>query len=372
MPKRIDAMRIIPIIMITFILTGAICSCKDDPVTPKPGTCDTCVCDTCDTTDTVIVTPNDTSSHDFVWTEYSLSGESSISGCWVFSDTEIWIAGRDFYKLKHGAWERVTVVGSGTTIFGFTSTDAWFLYGSILNHFNGSTFKETRFYEDGINLLTPDQDGPLRQMWGTSSNDLFVVGDRGTIIHFDGTNWTKFPKVTEKKLQSIWGTSSNDVYACGFDLSTAETILLHYDGSAWSEVDISQQKGAYATGGFNTVWTSDSADHKIVLTAGAILIKRTDNNSWRSDSGLVKNRLGDGGFVPLYTIRGNSANDVMLAGTGGWIGHWNGVSWHQYESLYNYNEPGYTTGPMSLKGNTAAFAGKRSGKGFVAVGRRAK
>lgn len=383
--------RIIPLLTIAFILAGGITACKDDPVAPGNGgpkdSCDTCICDTChidttDTTDTVIVSPNDTTSHAFVWTEYSIPIEASITGCWVFDDNTIWAISNRLYTFESGDWihkplknQKGWDLNSGLSsaqLYGFAPNDAWILYGGILWHYDGEVAFEYRLSEDPYRIIVPGDDGQFRAAWGTSSNDMFFVGDKGTIVHFDGTNWKKFPKVTEKKLQSVWGTASNDVYACGFDLSTAETILLHYDGITWSEVDVSQQKGAYATGGFNTVWTIDSSGHKVTVTAGAILIKRTDNGTWRSDSGLVKNRLADGGFVPLYTIRGNSSNDVMLAGTGGWIGHWNGSTWYQYLSLYKYNEPGYTTGPMAFKGNTAVLAGKRGGNGFVAIGRRAK
>jgi hypothetical protein len=203
MPKRIDAMRIIPIIMITFILTGAISSCKDDPVTPKPGTCDTCVCDTCDTTDTVTVTPNDTTSHDVVWTEYQLTGEASIGGSWVFNDSTIWIAGNDLYELKGNEWMRITNIGDGTKIFGFTPKDSWLWSSGIVWRYKDEVKKEYRIYQDGMGLLNYPEDGELRAAWGTASTDMYFVGDKGVIVHFDGTNWMKFPKVTQKKLQSI-------------------------------------------------------------------------------------------------------------------------------------------------------------------------
>ena len=29
----------------------------------------------------------------------------------------------------------------------------------------------------------------LNGLWGTSANDIFAVGDRGTVVHFDGESW---------------------------------------------------------------------------------------------------------------------------------------------------------------------------------------
>jgi hypothetical protein len=361
--------RIIPLVVIGFILTGAISSCKDDPVTPPRGkdSCDTCVvCDTCDTTDTVVVTPNDTTSHDFVWTEYNLSGESSIGGAWVFDDTTIWVAGRDLYRLGSQGWERITIVGSGANIFGFTTKDAWFVYGGIPFHFNGSSSKDYRLHEDGMGILNYELDGSLRAAWGTSSNDMFFVGDKGTIVHFDGANWRKFPKVTAKNLRSVWGTSSNDIWAAGFNSSTDESVLLHYDGSIWTEDPLSVSEGTRRYG-IGTVWTCDSAGHKITVLSGATVIRNTDGGPWRSDSGKI---LSSGGFVGIG-VKGNSANDLLAAGGWGFIAHWNGRDWYQYKEFFNPGNPVYGASTFHIKGNTAVVAGSENGS-WIAVGRRVK
>ena len=66
-------------------------------------------------------------------------------------------------------------------------------------------------------FITPDVSAP------------WAVGVWGTIIHWDGSAWTKFPSGTFQRLTAVWGHAPNDVWAVGY----ANTIL-HWDGVVWS------------------------------------------------------------------------------------------------------------------------------------------
>jgi hypothetical protein len=252
-------------------------------------------------------------------------------------------------------------------VFGMLQEEYWACSGNIIYH--GKKDKVDEFRLDQIGVMNYPIDGAIRCCWGPSSTDMFFVGDTGTIFHYDGTNWTKFPKPTTKNLRSVWGTSHNDVWACGYNSSNGETVLLHYDGASWSEDPISATKGIYATGGFNGVWACDSAGHKFVSTSGALLIRKTGEGNWRSDSGLVPNSLGGGSWVGISPM-GNAANDFFVTGGWGFIAHWNGKDWHKYESLYDYNNAVYGPAEFSVKGNTACVVGIKSGQSWIAVGRR--
>jgi len=388
-------MKFIPLVVIAFILTGAFLSSCESDLPNKPcdtcdNPCDTCIpcdtcdttlpCDTCDTTDPV-PNPNDTTSHDFTWTEYTIPGEVYITGCAVF-DTAIYAMGTYLYRFTGSGWEKLPVVQAGTgrslsfadyTLFGLAPNNIWIVKSDVVDHYNGDesawghSADEFRLVQLGV--LSVGEDGGLIACWGTSANDMFFVGHQGTILHFDGTNWTKFPKVTTKDLRSVWGTSHNDVWASGFNSSEAETVLLHYDGVSWKEDPLSLEKGLYATGGFSGVWACDSAGKKFVTTSGAILIRKTENRNWRSDSGYIPNRLNDGTFIGISPF-GNSPNDMFTIGGWGFVAHWNGKTWKKYEELYNYGNPNYGPGAFSCRGNTACVGGTKSGQSWIAIGRR--
>ena len=238
------------ILLGSLLVIGSLFSCSETPTNNGKDTCDTCdttiPCDTCDTTK-----PNlDSLSHAFTWTEYSIPGVSSLTGVAVFSDNRIYAFGNDLQIFDGSKWVITKAyVGSGprtagfidSYVFAFSESNYWVVHGDLIYNGDGKFVEEYR-------LDTNSYDGFLRACWGTSKNDMFFVGDFGAVTHFDGTTWTKMPRVTTKNLRSVWGTSHNDVWACGFNSETAETILIHYDGVSWKEDEISIQKGIYATG----------------------------------------------------------------------------------------------------------------------------
>lgn len=67
----------------------------------------------------------------------------------------------------------------------------------------------------------------LMSVWGTGPQDVFVVGQPGVILHYDGA-WA-LTTVPDTTLTAVWGASSVDVYACGHN-----GAIWHYDGAAWS------------------------------------------------------------------------------------------------------------------------------------------
>ncbi|MBK8046745.1 MAG: hypothetical protein IPK16_06255 [Anaerolineales bacterium] len=69
----------------------------------------------------------------------------------------------------------------------------------------------------------------LWNAWGTAANNVYAVGDTGTLLHFDGSNWSTIPLGYTNNLYAIWGTGANDIFVTG-----GSGIIFHYDGSTWS------------------------------------------------------------------------------------------------------------------------------------------
>jgi hypothetical protein len=345
--------------LLVLVITGG--SCKKDPTGPP-------VCDTCNVDTTHHPTPNDTTSHNFTWTESSLPNEGILTGCWVFGPKNIYVVGGSIWKWNGTNWNEDTVqwsrgtlhgLLSGSSLFAFSEKDMWITNGGVVLHVVGSY--AVRF----------DVGGSLHSSWGTSSANMYSVGDGGTILHFDGTNWTRMVSGTTKNLYSIWGTSDGDIWAAGFYSTTAETGLVHYDGTAWQSIDPKTVGNiGPGTDGIGAVWTCDSSGTPVVVLAGSGMWRRSGTGSWRSDGSLLPNKLSTGGNVGIYELSGNSANDILGAGGWGWVGHWNGRSWLRYDSLYDLSNGTYTSGGISMKNNTACVVGLKSGNSWVAIGQR--
>lgn len=68
----------------------------------------------------------------------------------------------------------------------------------------------------------------LRGIWGNSYDNVYVVGDSGTILHFDGTEWRNTGAPTSDDLLAIWGADSNYIVATGRD-----GAVHVYNGNRW-------------------------------------------------------------------------------------------------------------------------------------------
>ncbi|MDP4288605.1 MAG: hypothetical protein Q8922_11775, partial [Bacteroidota bacterium] len=309
----------------------------------------------------------------FTWTEFTnVNGESNMTGCWVFGPNDIYAINGDLHRFDGAAWTRIIVHDtkglsyeyglSGCSILGFSDNDMWFIDGGLALHYIGNA-TVVRYNTYAVAPVA------AHSAWGTSSTDLFVVGDSGTILHFNGTTWTKMSSPTKKNLQEISGTSDKSIWACGYNSSTGGSVLLHYDGSSWS-IDPLSNKPVSATGGFLSVWTADSGNgHTVSATSGSIVYRKTDDGAWRNtDSGKVPN-YALGGYVGLG-LRGNGSNDLFAVGPWGLVIHWNGKSWYRYDQYFQPNNSSYITGGASVHGNTACVVGVKNGTSWVLVGQR--
>lgn len=140
----------------------------------------------------------------------------------------------------------------------------------------------------------------LKGVWGTSSKNVYAVGDDGTIVRStdEGTTWRnvapprKAPDSIAPRYASVWGSGPTDIYVVGANIMNA--LVLHSsDGATFTEQP--------ASGGeLVAVWGSD-ADH--VFAAGMHEILRTTDHgaSWRSVWSDASTRLtsisGGGGSI---------------------------------------------------------------------------
>ncbi|MGH7436957.1 MAG: WD40/YVTN/BNR-like repeat-containing protein [Polyangiaceae bacterium] len=112
--------------------------------------------------------------------------------------------------------------------------DIWAVGGSI-DH-GASQPNDVCLHYDGSSWVATD--GPpatgrvFFKVWGTSSSNLYVVGELGIIWHRKGTTWTVDSNGTlaTDNLLTVDGCSATEVYAVG----NAE--ILRSDGSTWTRV----------------------------------------------------------------------------------------------------------------------------------------
>ena len=147
----------------------------------------------------------------------------------------------------------------------------------------------------------PRQSDDLWGVWGSSSSNIFAVGQDGTIIHYNGSDWSAEPSGTGNTLTSVWGSSASDVFAVG-----RYGTILHYDGSVWSTMTSGTTKELWS------VWGSSPSD---VFAAGnGNTILHYDGRHWE---GYIYSSAA----IKLLGIWGSSSSDVFAVGENGAILH---------------------------------------------------
>src|SRR6185295_17642304 len=66
--------------------------------------------------------------------------------------------------------------------------------------------------------LLPDGIPTLKSIWGRTPSDVYVVGRRGVILHYDGAVWNAVPSGTSRALGTTHGDSSR-LFAAGGSFS---------------------------------------------------------------------------------------------------------------------------------------------------------
>lgn len=85
----------------------------------------------------------------------------------------------------------------------------------------------------------------VRGIWGLAPDDIFAVGVGATLLHYDGVDWSEYNNIGLDMWNSytdVWGTSHNNLYIVG-DASTTSRQLLHYDGEYWTGMTVPLNDG---------------------------------------------------------------------------------------------------------------------------------
>jgi hypothetical protein len=184
---------------------------------------------------------------------------------------------------------------------------------------------------------------------GTSDDDLWIVGDGGVALHFNGAAWTQVAtgvtgdliRVRSAGAADVWAIDSTDVIhwdgtqwananapaasytdiwaTAGFAVAGTTAGVIAWDGTMW------QMLGTYAGGSVGTVHGTSSTD---VWAADATKLWHWNGTSWTASL-----------TAQIGSIAAVAPDDVWVSGSvgaptfGSLIAHWNGSAWTQYASI---------------------------------------
>lgn len=205
----------------------------------------------------------------------------SYRSIWGTSPSNIYATGINgisypyIYHFNGSEWsyDRMeNIVGVNDTIMdihGNTIGNIYAISDNFENYSSSSVLKlSTSEWVDALNNDTfPLRNYHLNGVWVSPDNHVFLALDGRSdspIVHYNPTNdsWNADIDVSVisniHSLESIWGSSSSDVYAVGTKYVNAEknkvgAVILHYDGTLWTEVLLPEDVDILALNGVSGV-----------------------------------------------------------------------------------------------------------------------
>jgi hypothetical protein len=290
----------------------------------------------------------DTTSHNFSWQTFTFGQHqhSVLYDVAVIDENNIWAVGEIYMNDSLGnpdpnlynliKWdginwkpERVYYNYQGSnfiaplhSIFTFAINDVWVGSNQPM-HWNGNVWQKW-------DLLGNIWNGWINKIWGSSSNDLYVVGNGGNIALYSGptSGWHKIESGTTVDLFDVWGSLNGTIWSCGYtdDYGTSSLIrILNNTSEIIFEGLSNGQNNGYYVGPMSGIW-SDNNHRIFLMNWGGSYLQKT-NNQFFLEKEIA--RFSDVGFG----IDGTAYNNVFACGEG-FVGHWNGYSYKEYPELF--------------------------------------
>jgi hypothetical protein len=207
----------------------------------------------------------------------------------------------------------------------------------------------------GLEGRTPDIN--LMDVWGVGPDDIYAVGFAGSILHYDGSEWTLMETTTEANLEGVWGyvlhdadgtETRRDVFAVG-----SEGTILRLVTDAWIPMDVINDPDPAnpdpqpVTDTFHDVWgipapgPDQATQHPTVIAVGGMgLIARYDGaiNQFMEMRQRVEFTDSEGQIHVNYErwtperlggVFGAAAGDFVAVGNNGAILEFDGSSWNR-------------------------------------------
>jgi len=324
----------------------------------------------------------DTTGSEFTWVIDTIGVYiSRLNDVEIVSDDNIWVVGliaqqttdpitgmvtQENYNVAH--WDGTSwnlsfaYAGSVEThsITYFDEDDFWVTSSSFPLHWDGNEWTLYHLQNMGLNVSAG------RSSWGTSSDNMWFVGNFGSIVHYDGTTFTKIESGTDINLYSVSGTPDGEyVFACGVDPHYNSIILQIHDSQVTS---IYEGESAYTIPA-GAPRTSYVYNDTVYFASGLSVWKY--NYTTDSSSVVYESQSYEG--ISARSIIANTSNDIFMCGARSEFIHYNGARWTSDLSIWDYfGNAGVVSSGMDVDGDQVIIVGYAEGgnRGLIARGRR--
>lgn len=227
---------------------------------------------------------------------------------------------------KEREWELVDIgpTGSLSGVWGSSADDIFIVGGTDdageIHHFDGT---------DWSAMEIPEGVGMLVWSYGFSASDVWTVGRAGVVLHYDGSTWESVDSHTEEDLWGVWGAGPNDIYMVGGNVFSGQVTILHWDGTDIEAEELPAEENPRSVRALFKVFGVDGRVFAVGQTG--LIVERTASGWVRHPTG----ELADEDFVALW---GNSADDIVAVGgrVQSKVSSFDGSDWTTVEPTQNF------------------------------------
>ncbi len=199
-------------------------------------------------------------------------------------------------------------------------------------------------FADGLWSGGTESLASLYDVWALDAENIWAVGQGGTVIYYNGTEWIPEDTPITSDLRALIGFSAIDIWAVG-----SGGRVLHRGAHGWKNLTPTPALGTQNLYG---VWGASPADVWVVgggdadLAATNVIWHKQGVRWSKVEAGAYNDFILDTG---LNSITGSDEANIWATGIFGEILHWDGISWRPaYEVWGSWAsvslEPGGTRG----------------------------
>ena len=319
----------------------------------------------------------DTTSHNFTWQMFEFGGDagsSALNDVAIIDENNIWAVGEIYLKDSLGtpdphAYNAVHWDGQTWKLFklqfftfcgqSYTSSyPAKAIYAFDSENIIISSNSQLTYLRNEKQIRTECVSVSVNKIWGTSSSDLYIAGNNGSIAHYDGSKWTMIESGTGADINDIFGAINSSTGETGIYV-VASSILYNPERKFIKIVDnkIINPKDFEYEIFLSSVWLA--AGRKIYVTTWNGKIYTFNNNHWKILDYKTE-------YAQTH-IRGTDYNDIFVAGSFGFLTHFNGVTWKQ---ITDVNQISSVISSIDINNKTIVVVGTLGSKATVKIGKR--
>jgi hypothetical protein len=292
-----------------------------------------------DRSQVVNITTLDTTSHDFTWTVETLGDYGSyLNDVAIVDENNIWVVGYitlgdSIYNAAHWngtEWEMLGIYNNVLDLYSiwyFSENDIWVTDYCSPIHWDGTQW--TLYHLQNMGLGQSICAG--KAIWASSPEDVWFVGDKGSIVHYDGSGFSRISNPWQSQLD--WCKAKgmgNDVFVVGYTRFSPfmSAFIKIRNGQCETLISSSAANGIWdSTLGVFSDWghmiTFDIYNEHLYVRAIQGVLKFPQSQDYLSHWVMYQDYPGDF-YVDMDT---KAENDILMIGAIRQFIHFNGKDW---------------------------------------------